>query len=84
MDNANLQLIQNVSPNTNKISKNIDTKAPDGQKKKSKGSKSLKLALTGLAVLGAAIAAGAIIYRGRGKSLQNLGDKVQEQAAAQI
>jgi len=84
MDNANLHPIQNVSPNANKVGKNLDTKAPDDKEKKSKGAKSLKLALTGLAVLGTAAAAGVMIYRGRGKSLQNLGDKVQQQAAAQI
>lgn len=81
MQNAGLSLINYTYVNgRNAETANLKSDKEIPKENKEKNGKMLKLALTGLAIVGAAAATGFAIYMGKNKILQNAGGNVTEQA----
>ena len=82
MENINLSALNREIINE----KAVEIKLPDKEaqiENAGRDNKKLKLALTGLAVIGTAVAAGVAIYKGK-SILAALGQKTQERAAEQV
>ena len=82
MENINLSALNRAIINE----KAVEIKLPDKEaqiENAGRDNKKLKLALTGLAVIGTAVAAGVAIYKGK-SILAALGQKTQERAAEQV